>query len=187
MFKFSSIALSVRLLTVSALIALSGCSATTAQSAPAQPTSQAHRASARPVPKIVRAWASAWNMGDAEGMARLFTADGVYEDFAFGARFQGQEGVAQWVTITSESIPDVRIDVIDAFRAGDRVAVKFVFNGTPRSLGPVPSTGKSFGVPAVSYFELRGNRIRQIGDYYNLAELLRQLGLPADALIPPAP
>lgn len=36
-------------------------------------------------PEIVQAWADAWNAADGSAMSRLFTADGVYEDYAFQA------------------------------------------------------------------------------------------------------
>ncbi|MBC8129894.1 MAG: hypothetical protein H7Y08_06190, partial [Rhizobiaceae bacterium] len=43
------------------------------------------RPSSAGFPPIVAAWAKAWNAGDAAGMAALFTADGVYDDYAFQA------------------------------------------------------------------------------------------------------
>ncbi len=139
----------------------------------------------RRIPKVIRQWERAWNTGDAEGMAKLFTPDGIYEDFAFQVKSQTRAGVAQWVNLTAASIPDAHVRVVDAFRAGRRIAVKWVFSGTPNSLGGQPSTGRSFAVAAVSYVELRGKRIHRIGDYYNLADVLRQLELPGDTWTPP--
>ena len=139
----------------------------------------------RRIPKVIRQWEQAWNTGDAEGMAKLFTRDGIYEDFAFQIKSQTRAGVAQWVNLTAASIPDAHVRVVDAFRAGRRIAVKWIFSGTPSSLGGQPSTGRSFAVAAVSYVELRGKRIHRIGDYYNLADVLRQLELPGDTWTPP--
>ena len=139
----------------------------------------------RRIPKVIRQWERAWNTGDAEGMAKLFTRQGIYEDFAFQIKSQTRAGVAQWVNLTAASIPDAHVRVVDAFRAGRRIAVKWIFSGTPSSLGGQPSTGRSFAVAAVSYVELRGKRIHRIGDYYNLADVLRQLGLPGDTWTPP--
>ncbi|WP_216329354.1 ester cyclase [Deinococcus aestuarii] len=141
----------------------------------------------RPVPPIVQQWADAWNKADAGGMAKLFTDDGVYQDFAFEARFQGKANVAGWVTLTVDAIPDARAVILDAFQAGDRVAVQWVFTGTTRRLGTMASTGKSFLVPVTSVFFLKGGRIQMVADYYNRAEVFQQLGLPSDAWALPRP
>lgn len=141
----------------------------------------------RPVPQVVQQWADAWNKADATGMAKLFTDDGVYQDFAFEARFQGQAGVAGWVTLTVDAIPDARVVILDAFQASDRVAVQWVFSGTPRRLGALASTGKSFSVPVTSVFFLKQGRIQTVADYYNRAEVFQQLGLPSDTWAIPGP
>ncbi len=140
-----------------------------------------------PAPRAVREWAAAWNTGDAGRMAALFTEDGAYEDHAFQVEFRGRDGIAQWVEITAGSIDDARVEVHEAFRHGDRIAVEWTFSGedTAGGLAGQPPTGKSFSVPAASFFEVEGNKIRRVEDYYNLADLLRQLGLPADAWTPP--
>ena len=139
------------------------------------------------VPQVVHQWADAWNAASPERMAALFTADGVYEDFAFQARFQGRDGVALWVSITNASIRDARVELVDAFRAGDRAAARWICSGTDTGAfaRDLPPTGKSFSVPVASLFELEGRLIRRVGDYYNLADLLRQIGLPAGAYTPP--
>ena len=140
--------------------------------------------SERPVPEVVARWLDAWNQADARGMAALFTENGVYQDFAFGARVQGREGVAGWVELTVQNIPDARGVVLDAFRVGDRAAVQWVFSGTPIRMGPVEGTGKSFSVPVTSVFVLQGDRIHEVSDYYNRAEVFRQVGLPSDGFAP---
>ena len=40
-------------------------------------------------------------------------------------------------------------------------------------------------MPAAPLFEMEGNEIERVEDYYNLAYLPRQLGLPANAWTPP--
>ena len=146
----------------------------------------AHAANQRPVPKVVEQWAAAWNTGSPEQMAGLFTEDGVYEDHAFQVAFQGKDGIAQWVSITNSSLNDTHVEVNGAFRCGKRIAVQWTFSGTDSAggLAGQPPTGKSFSVPAVSIFEMKGNKIRRVDDYYNLADLLRQLGQPSDAAEP---
>lgn len=149
--------------------------------------SAAYAGDRRPGPRVVREWAAAWNEGSPGKMSALFTEDGVYEDHAFQVEFRGKEGVAQWVSITNASIDDARVEVHEAFRGGDRIAVEWTFSGTNSAggLAGLPPTGESFSVPAVSVFEMEGTEIRRVDDYYNLADLLRQVGLPAGAWTPP--
>ena len=170
-----------------ALLVLGGLSHASAQGIPIEPTIlPTPVVPAPPVPPIVQQWCTTWNTGDAKGMAALFVPAGIYEDFAFQAKSQSQAGVAQWVAITAKNIPNAHMQIIEAIQQGDRAAVKWIFSGTPGALGTTPSTGKSFAVAAVSFFELRGNRIVRVSDFYNLADILRQLGLPADSWTPPA-
>ncbi|MFE3172797.1 nuclear transport factor 2 family protein [Amycolatopsis sp. NPDC059090] len=139
------------------------------------------------IPHVVKAWADAWNSGDAAKMASLFTDDGTYQDNAFQVAMSGQEGVANWVEITERSIRNAHVDVQDAFRSGDRIAVRWTFSGTDTGAFDKtrPATGKSFRVPVSTLIDLRGERIRQLTDYYNLADVLRQVGLPAGPWTPP--
>ena len=132
---------------------------------------------ARPIPPIVQSWQDAWNAGDAQTMSALFTEDGVYQDYAFQAQVEGKEGVEFWVELTVQNIPDTKVEIIDTFQTDGLIAVRWIFSGTPLRLGPVEGTGKSFSVPAVSIFELKGDRIVSVGDYYNRADVLGQLGL----------
>jgi steroid delta-isomerase-like uncharacterized protein len=139
------------------------------------------------LPPVVMRWAAAWNSADAGAMAALFTEDGAYRDEAFEATFTKREGIATWVKITTSAIPDAQVQVIDAFQAGDLVAVRWVFKGTPLNFGPIKATGKSFSVPAVSIFDMRGEQITKVTDTYNLADLFRQVGADTSDWAPPNP
>jgi steroid delta-isomerase-like uncharacterized protein len=182
------------LLAVAAAALLSGTAASPASGGTNAEDTSARKAQAasyaadrRPVPRVVREWAAAWNTGDPERMAGLFTEDGAYEDHAFQVVFRGKDGIAQWVSITTGAIDDTHVEVTEAFRSGDRIAVQWTFSGkdTAGGLGGQPPTGESFSVPAASVFEMEGNKIRRVDDYYNLADLQRQLGLPSGAYVPP--
>ena len=138
-------------------------------------------------PPIVERWVTAWNAHSPDQMAELFTDDGVYEDLAFEFVMQGKRGVAAWVTITLAGAPDAHAELIYALQDGDRAAAQWIFSGTHTGAwGPdLPPTGKPFSLPVASLFEVEGDRIRRVGDYYNLATWLRQVGLPAGPYAPP--
>lgn len=128
----------------------------------------------RRVPPLVTRWAKAWNIAAADDLASLFTARAAYQDFAFGATFAGRPAIAEWVRITHRSIDNLNVEVDDAFRVGDRISVRWTFSGQ------IVGAPKPFSVPVSTVMEIRRGRISYDGDYYNLAEVLRQSGLPAD-------
>jgi len=137
-----------------------------------------------PIPAIAGQWMTAWNTKSPQAMAALFTNDGVYEDLAFQFASTGHKAIAGWIAMGADHLPDLRIEITDAFEFGDRVAVRWIFSATPLLLGSVPGTGKPFSVPAASIFELREGKVAKAQDYYNLADVLRQLGLPAGPYMP---
>ncbi|ALG08433.1 hypothetical protein H4W33_009590 [Kibdelosporangium phytohabitans] len=93
------------------------------------------------------------------------------------------------MAITKRAISPLRITGRSAFRDGDNIAVTWTFSGT--FTGKTPFTppdnpaGRSFSVPATSVIAMRHGRVGSVDDYYNLADILRQVGLPAGPFTPP--
>lgn len=133
------------------------------------------------VPSIVERWMNAWNAQDPDAMSALFIPEGKYEDLAFKVSARGQKGVATWVKISSDHIPDLRGEVLDAFQSGDRVGVRWIFSGTPRMLGPVQGTGKSYRLTVLTILEMNGGDIASASDCYNLADMLQQIEIPLNS------
>ncbi|MEZ7005494.1 ester cyclase [Streptomyces sp. AD55] len=162
-------------------------SAQEARTISAQEGQTAHNRHSARIPRVAAAWAKAWNNADPRAMASLFTENGVYQDNAFQVAMTGPEGVATWVNITGKSIANTHVRVMDAFQQGNRIAVRWEFSGTDTGAFAKdrPATGKSFTVPATTVIDLKNGKIQQLTDYYNLADLLRQVGLPAGVWTPP--
>jgi len=150
------------------------------------PRPVAAQATPAAIPPIVERWAAAWNAHDPAAMAALFTDDGLYEDLGFEWYSGGKAMIASWVEVTTAGVPDVRIELVEAFQAGDRATAEWNFAGTHTgSFAPdLPPTGRAFSVRAASVFELEGDLIRRVTDYYNLATWQRQLGLEAGPYTP---
>lgn len=123
---------------------------------------------------IVSRWESAWSNNQPDQMAALFTPDATYTDLAFGATWQGKAEIAEWVTKTHSVIEDTRAQVSSSFGTDAQIAVQWIFSGL------MPGAATPFAVPAVTILELRGALIASDTDYYNLADLLKQSGLPAE-------
>ncbi|HEY2314619.1 MAG TPA: nuclear transport factor 2 family protein [Streptosporangiaceae bacterium] len=136
----------------------------------AAPAAAAHLAPR--TPKIVEEWAAAWNSNDPRAMANLFTPDGTYTDLAANFVSTGQTAIAEWEQRTDLLIADVHITITEAFRSGNHIAAETIYSGH------INGAPNSFAVPATTIFELDGNLISSDRDYYNLATVLAQSGLP---------
>lgn len=123
-------------------------------------------------PQIAAAWAAAWNGTDPQALAKLFTADATYTDFAANKVSVGRAGVAAWMQGTEQLIADVHVTVKETFRSGDHVAIETVYSGH------IHGAPNAFAVPTTTVLELRDGQITSDRDYYSLTTLLAQSGLP---------
>ena len=127
------------------------------------------------LPEIAIAWAAAWNGSNADALGVLFTADGTYTDHAIGATMTGQEQISGWKARTNAMIDDAAVKLVTAYRSGDRVTIEAVYSGHIKG-SPTP-----FAVPMATLLDTRDDLlITADRDYYSLAAVLAQSGLPAD-------
>ncbi|MDX6761545.1 MULTISPECIES: nuclear transport factor 2 family protein [Streptomyces] len=167
----------VTVLAAAAAAALCG----TASTAHATPAGHAAQDADRRTPRIVTAWAGAWNGSDPRALGALFTADGTYTDEAVAVTFRGRKEISGWKARADSLIDNVRVTVRTTRVDGDRVTVRAVYSGQLKG-APQP-----FAVPMTTVLDLDRNhcRITSDKDHYSLAAVLSQSGLPAD-WTPPA-
>jgi steroid delta-isomerase-like uncharacterized protein len=127
---------------------------------------------------------AAWNAHDSAAVARHMADDAVYEDVALGRVLHGPSEIAAFVEEATRSSSDFRFENVSLFTAANDYANEWIMLGTnDRAVGGVPATGRSFRVRGASVGRLDTNgRIIENRDYYNLADLLTQLGV-----MPPPP
>jgi uncharacterized protein (TIGR02246 family) len=157
-----------------ALGVTTGASSAFASTVTAQPAAAVPAAGQARHERLADAIETAWNSNDATALANLFTNNGVYIDYAIGKSMQGRDQVAGWETVTHQLISNVHIQVLDSFGGGDHVAIESVYSGQIHG-APHP-----FAVNLTSIIELAHGKIASNKDYYNLAAVLAQSGLPAD-------
>ncbi|WP_194926142.1 nuclear transport factor 2 family protein [Catenulispora pinisilvae] len=127
------------------------------------------------LPEIAIAWAAAWNGDNADALGALFTTDGTYTDHAIGATMTGQEQISGWKARTDAMIDDAAVKLVTAYRSGNRVTIEAVYAGHIKG-APTP-----FAVPMATLLDTRDDLlITADRDYYSLAAVLAQSGLPAD-------
>lgn len=123
---------------------------------------------------------AAWNAHDPAAVARYMADDAVYEDVALGRVLHGPSEIAAFVTEATKISSDFRFEEVSMFTVGSDFANEWIMTGTnDRELQGAPATGRSFRVRGASVGKLdTSGRIVQNRDYYNLAELHAQLGMP---------
>jgi len=133
---------------------------------------------ANDVERMFEDYLAAWSSHDVEKIASFFTDDCVYEDVAVGAVNRGKEELKAFASALFAGVPDLKFELKSVFVAGDRAGDEWIMTGTQTGALPgIPATGKSFSIRGASIIELHEGKITRNADYWDLASLLRQLGL----------
>jgi steroid delta-isomerase-like uncharacterized protein len=107
----------------------------------------------------------------------LFARD--YLDHApFPGQGPGLEGAKQkWATVIAAT-PDLRVQIEDIVAEGDRVVVRWAYEGTHLgTLIGIPPTGKRFRISGISICRLAEGKIAEDWDEADRLGLMQQLGV----------
>ena len=133
------------------------------------------KSSAGPKPSPVAAnWIAAWNSHDAGKVVALFTPDVMYEDVAFAQVNHGTEELRKFAQSEFDASPDLHVELVSSSIQGNRGTIEWVFSGTDKDIF---KTGKKYSVRGVSVLELKNGKIVKNQDFYDVATVMRQLGL----------
>ena len=155
-----------------AALGIAGTSAANADSVPPAASTSHHPAPGCSASQLASAWIAAWRGSDPHQLAALFTGDAVYTDRGVDKSSYGPGGIAAWQANTHKLIPNVHGTLVDTFRSGGQMLIETIYSGQING-APHP-----FAVHMATVLRLRGSKIVTDTDYYNLADLLRQSGLP---------
>jgi steroid delta-isomerase-like uncharacterized protein len=130
---------------------------------------------------------AAWNRGDAEGIAANVAEDVIWRDVALGMPLHGREAVKAAARVYMTAFPDLNIKETSSTLAEPRLAQELTITGTHRGeLLGIPPTGRWTETYAavITTFDEDGMMIEG-AVYWNVAELLRQLGVvpPVEAAV----
>jgi steroid delta-isomerase-like uncharacterized protein len=126
----------------------------------------------------VEALIRAFNAGDFDGMVALLTDD-VAHDINQGSRETGSDAFRRFLAhmddCYSEQLTDI---VVFTEPTGTRAAAEFVVHGTYNATdsGLPEATGQTYILPAGAFFDIRGDKIARVSNYYNLPSWLNQVG-----------
>lgn len=121
----------------------------------------------------------AWNSHDGDEVVAWMADDATYEDVALGVSHKGREAIKRFVEETDELSSDFEFQLVSAQQDGNRYAAEWQWVGTHTGTAEgVRSTYKRFRLRGASVGELDANgRIQHNSDYWNMAEMLMQIGL----------
>lgn len=122
----------------------------------------------------IRAWVAAWNSHDADRVAAVFTPDAFYEDLPFGAKSHGTAEIRAFAQGFFDAVPDLGVNLLLGNLEDGHGTIEWEFFGTDKALF---GTGKKFLVRGVTVIDTDKGLISRNSDYYDLAKILRDLGL----------
>jgi steroid delta-isomerase-like uncharacterized protein len=119
-----------------------------------------------------------WNTHDLDRAMAVFAADYEGRDVGQVEPQRGREGMRLALATFFQAIPDVRFTLDDLIVGGARVVAVWTACGTHR--GPllnIPACRRRVTVRGVSIFTLEGDQISRATYMWDLAGLLREIGL----------
>lgn len=126
--------------------------------------------------EIVTRYYELFNRGDWDGMCALVTDD-VAHDLNQAGREVGAAAFRVFLDRMAHSYKEQLRDIVVLGNGAGRVAAEYVVDGEylATDQGLPPARGQRYSLPGGAFFELRGERIARVTNYYNLADWLRQV------------
>jgi len=126
---------------------------------------------------VIDGFFGAMNQHDVEKMARYCSDDVIADEVAEAAPFVGIEAFKKSYSDVFQGYPDCIAEVKGTYVDGDVVIcqVRWWANNLGVFRGAEP-TGKKVDIRIAYFFHLKGGKIHQITEYYDVATLLVQQG-----------
>ncbi len=135
--------------------------------------------------KVVKdAWDDAFNRRDGERFVNLHSASVTFHDPTLPQPVRGRTELGKWFGGLFKMFPDCKLEIERVYGLGDWVCVECIESGTMKGpirhpKGEVPPTGKSYRISAVLVCRIEGSNIAEVRAFYDVPDLMSQLGLQA--------
>ncbi len=128
--------------------------------------------------RLVGRLVEAWNSHDPDRVARLYASSYEGVDVGEASPQRGPEGIRQSAVRYLRAFPDLQLSEEEQIVEGNRVALAWKARGTHRgALLNIPATGRLVEIRGVSLLALDGGKIARGLYVWDVAGLLRDLGL----------
>ena len=123
-------------------------------------------------------WIDGLNRGDVSVADKVFAADCVIHINGSPDRNLGVAGFKKMLTCRLAAFPDLRLTIEDQIVAGNKVATRWVAEGTnSASFGSVPATGRRVRVDGLILDRVADGRVVERWEQWDQAGMMQQLGL----------
>jgi steroid delta-isomerase-like uncharacterized protein len=125
----------------------------------------------------------AFNAHDADAVVDLYAAQAVLHDPQQPEPVRGRDAIREGYAQMFRSFPDIRVNILNRHVEGDLMMYEIRLTGTnkgpiPSPDGDIPPTGRRIDLPGAVFADLDAEgRFRETRRYYDVAEMMRQLGL----------
>jgi steroid delta-isomerase-like uncharacterized protein len=125
----------------------------------------------------------AFNAQDAEAVADLYATEAVLYDPQAPEPIRGRDAIRESYTQMFRTFPDIQVKILNRHVQGTRMMYELRLIGTNTGPihtadGDIPATGQRIDVPGAVFADLDGDgRFRETRRYYDVATMMRQLGL----------
>ena len=127
---------------------------------------------------IAQALIAAWNAHDVEEVGRLCAPEYQGVDVGAAEDARGPEGAGKALRRYLDAFPDLQVTLHQVVAQGDQVVLVWTARGTHRGgLMNIPATGRAVAVRGTSVLEVRRGKIARALNLWDVAGLLRALGL----------
>lgn len=131
--------------------------------------------------KLIRRYFDAMRRKDYEAVWDCYCEDIVYEDAALGHVYRGLEATKEFYLNYMTAL-DVTTEIESLVTTDSAFGIGHRFSGTHTTdLPGLPATGRPFSVRGATMGTVENGRIKTNVDYWNVADLMAQLGLATAA------
>jgi steroid delta-isomerase-like uncharacterized protein len=133
--------------------------------------------------EIAKATVTVFNDRDWAKAKTVLTPDFVYDEIATARKVTGADQTLDLWKGWAQAFPDSKGTIQNARATGDgTVVLEVTWKGTHKGAlqtptGPIAATNKSIEVRACAVLEIQGERARSERHYFDMATLLRQIGV----------
>jgi steroid delta-isomerase-like uncharacterized protein len=138
-----------------------------------------------PTTEVLQRYLDAFNRADWVAYKTTLTPDSVHFEPG-GMELHGPDASAEGVKVFKTAFPDLTGEVIRLMPGETEAAAEIVWRGTHTGplatpTGTIPPTGKPITVHATKVFAFEGGLIKYSRHYWDMTELLGQIGALPDA------
>ena len=130
------------------------------------------------IEQLVNDLMTAWNAHDVDGVAAFYASDYEEVDVAQAQPQHGPDAVRRVMLYYLRAFPDLHITLDDLIVNGNRAVMIWTWRGTQKGrVMNIPPTGRCVQVRGTSVLTIEGDQIRRAFRVWDVAGLLRSVGL----------